>query len=417
MKNEYDRVVAGGGFAGLIAALVSAEAGKKTLLITRGAGSLAVGGGIVDILGSDRNNRAVLRPFEEMRNLPEDHPYSLLGTEKIKEALAFFKRITHEYGYPYTTGSSEDRNTFMVTPIGKLKPTYMFYEGQRTDMLKESRDIIILSVSGLKDFFPDLLLNGLSRQPLFKDKRWRVITLPSPFHKDWDLSAFEIAAFVTREEGKEWFRRVFKEKVPKDAVILSPPILGIEPEDSLRRGLSEDHGGVFIETATLPPSVLGIRLRKLLTDLLKAKGVDITEAAKVSGSEVSGNVCAALYTSDNGKKRRYAAGEFIIATGGFFGGGATALPGKAFENIFNIDFDVPALQEEWSKDKLLGEAAHPFGSFGLKVDGDLRAVDKNGELILTNVRFAGRILGGYDFAAEKSGNGVALATAYAAARS
>jgi glycerol-3-phosphate dehydrogenase subunit B len=414
MRNDYDLIVAGGGFAGLIAALAAAEDNKKTLLITFGAGSLAVGGGIVDVLGADSNARLVLSPFNEFASLPENHPYTLLGVDKIKESLAFFERITREYGYPYI--SAGDKNTFAVTPIGKLKPTYMCYKGQKPDALKESDDIIILGISGLKDFFPDLLLNGLVRQPLFKDKKFKVITLPSPFHKDWDLSAFEISSFAAREEGKEWFRKVFTDNVPKSAVALAPPILGIEPDDSLRRELLETHGAVIIETATLPPSVLGIRLRKLLTDLLKAKGVNIIEAAKITGGDVNNKLCSALFTSDNNKLRRYTAKEFIIATGGFFGGGALSSPGKAWEAIFNIAIETPENTEEWSNKKLLGTAPHPFGSFGVKVDKGLRAVDKCGEPILENVRFAGRILAGYDFAAEKSGNGVALATAYFAAR-
>ena len=39
-------------------------------------------------------------------------------------------------------------------------------------------------------------------------------------------------------------------------------------------------------------------------------------------------------------------------------------------------------------------------------------IDNEGNVLLSNVRFAGRILGGYDFAAEKSGHGVALATGW-----
>ena len=47
---------------------------------------------------------------------------------------------------------------------------------------------------------------------------------------------------------------------------------------------------------------------------------------------------------------------------------------------------------------------------GVKVNSDLKPLDADGQVILNNVRFAGRVLGGYDFAAEKCGQGVALAT-------
>ena len=47
---------------------------------------------------------------------------------------------------------------------------------------------------------------------------------------------------------------------------------------------------------------------------------------------------------------------------------------------------------------------------GMRVNSELKPLDAEGTEVLANVRFAGRILGGYDFAAEKSGHGVALAT-------
>ena len=71
---------------------------------------------------------------------------------------------------------------------------------------------------------------------------------------------------------------------------------------------------------------------------------------------------------------------------------------------------MPENTEEWSSPSIFGDSL--FARMGVKVNDALKPVDAEGNVILNNVRFAGRILGGYDFATEKSGHGVALATGW-----
>ena len=83
---------------------------------------------------------------------------------------------------------------------------------------------------------------------------------------------------------------------------------------------------------------------------------------------------------------------------------------SAWESIFSLPIDMPENTEEWSSPDIFGNSL--FARMGVKANEELKPVDAEGNIILNNVRFAGRILGGYDFASEKSGHGVALATGW-----
>jgi glycerol-3-phosphate dehydrogenase subunit B len=57
----------------------------------------------------------------------------------------------------------------------------------------------------------------------------------------------------------------------------------------------------------------------------------------------------------------------------------------------------------------------PAARLGVAVDDSLRATDSEGNVIYENVRVAGATMAGSEPWREKSGNGIALATGFAAA--
>ena len=110
-----------------------------------------------------------------------------------------------------------------------------------------------------------------------------------------------------------------------------------------------------------------------------------------------------------------------MATGGFMGGGFLSSPGEARETVFGLPVLqadgslLPARPEDWSDQNIFGN--HAFASAGVMVNAAMSPLRIDGTPALNNVFFAGRSVGGYDFASEKSGNGVAVATAWRAALS
>jgi len=197
-------------------------------------------------------------------------------------------------------------------------------------------------------------------------------------------------------------------------VILLPPVLGTRQDYKLFNEIEQATQCSVLETVGLPPAVTGFRLRKLLVKCMTKLKVRMIEQSNVLRATVTNGRCVEIVTGNLDRERSYRAQSFILASGGLFGGGLQAGPGQVLESIFNLPVHVPAQTDQWSHENLFFTSGQPFAKFGVKVDAKLRPVDEAGNVLLENVFIAGKTLAGYDYCFEKSGNGVALATAYRA---
>ena len=122
-----------------------------------------------------------------------------------------------------------------------------------------------------------------------------------------------------------------------------------------------------------------------------------------------------VYVEKNGAEIPYAADEYVLATGGLVGKGIESERDEVYEPIFGCHIAQPDDRYAWSEHDAFGD--HEFARFGVQADAELRPTDAADDVAYENLRAAGSVLGGYDFAAEKSGSGVSIATGYAAGRS
>jgi len=416
---EYDAVVVGAGLAGFTAALSAANRGKKVLLLASGAGVIAIGCGSIDLLGTLEGKAVSGDPFAQFDKLEPKHPYALIGAQEVAAAVDFIARRVAETGLPLCR--ADVGNVWLPTAAGTLKPVFMTSPGMSPFGLYKADAVAVVGIKGLKDFSPHLVAHGLSELQLLAGKTFTPLVLDAPRHfeqRGRDVTAPDIARFMEKPEGLAWFckelSKVLSPVAAKARALLLPPVLGMHSVALIHKKLEERLGLAVVEAVCPPPAVTGLRLQNALRTALRKAGVVMFDNVTVTGSIVKDRRCQGLVAQQGDIQRVFRAKSCIIATGGLFNKGIATRPGQAVEQLFDIPIVAPSLSEDWSNDRFFSCEPHVFASLGVATNRDLQAVDKQGEPLLGNVYFAGRVLQGYDFAVEKSGSGVAVATGYAA---
>ncbi len=408
--NNYDVIVVGAGLSGLIAAAAATAAGAKVMLAAKGAGTLTIGSGTIDLLGYDNAGRPVAAPAAALAALPADHPYGKLGLPAVQAAADFFLALCAAAGYPYCGTLAANR--WLPTAAGTLKPACLVPATMDLAGTEDAAHVVVLAFAGLRDYRPEMVIEGLSRRPGFRGKHFSTAVVDAGFGPGRDATALDLARWLDSDAGRRECAEQLKKRLPPGCLVLLPPVLGTRPDYQAWRDLEAATGCRLVELAGIPPAVTGFRLRALFLAHLRRQGVAIHEQAPVTGAVVANGRCLAVVTGQPDRRREYRAGAFVIATGGFLGGGFESAPGAACESIFGLPLDVPADQLAWSEPRLLAARPQPFARFGLETDQDLRPIGADGRAALANVHFAGPNLAGYDYSCEKSGNGVALVSGY-----
>lgn len=409
MNRKSDILVVGSGMAGMTAALAAAASGKSVTLLCYGVGSLAISSACIDVLGYLDGER-VNDPFSAVEKLPAEHPYRKIGKENVLAALQWFQDFCAGAGIDMHGPEEGKGNRELVTVMGTTKPSYLCPNSHDAACLRSAKRVAVFSVENMKDVHPKLIIEQLKQYPSLAQKEFRDFVLPCPVknvHRN--ITPLDIARYVEKPEGMRWLKENLEACAGTFDVLLLPPICGMEHAKDVWKTLCDDLKVRLVEMISIPPAVSGLRLYDAMRKALVAKGVSMAENVHILRAEVEEGRCKALHSEEN---RQWEAKEFVIATGGHLGGGLSTEPGKAWESIFNIPLNVPTDIEAWSSPDVFGSSL--FARMGVSVGNDLRPLDSEGRVLLQNVRFAGRILGGYDFPLEKSGHGVALATGWLA---
>ena len=411
--SKSDVVVIGNGFAGLMSALVSADQGKKVTLLSYGAGTFPLNSGVIDVLGYDDSGKAVANPAQAVSAVADEHPYKKIGTQALEESVKFFQDVVAAEGFPYVGSLNEQQ--WLVTGVGTLKPSCLVPESMQGSQCFEASEIVLVGIKGLKDYYVDMVAENLAKE-LGNDKKYTVITVDPHYEGARDLTTKDVASWMDTESGYADFLSQVKGSTGAGKVILVPQILGLKGNVVYKK-IVADLGCPVVETTAMPPSVNGLRLRDVLLSALKKKGITVIENAKAEEAVIEGSKAVAVKAGGEVRLQTYNADKFIVATGGFYSGGITMRDfGDAKEVVFNLPVECDCVEERWVNKQLFSDKKQTFAKTGVRVDATLRGVNESGNVVLQNVYVVGRNLSGYDFCFEHSGNGVALASAYKAAK-
>ncbi|MCR5175427.1 MAG: anaerobic glycerol-3-phosphate dehydrogenase subunit B [Anaerovibrio sp.] len=411
--SKSDVVVIGNGLAGLMSALVSADQDKKVTLLSYGAGTFPLNSGVIDIMGYDDSGKAVANPAQAVAAVADEHPYKKIGLNTVEEAVKFFQEVVAAEGFPYVGSLNEQQ--WLVTGVGTLKPSCLVPESMQGSKCFEASEIVLVGVKGLKDYYVDMVAENLAKE-LGNDKKYTVITVDPHYKGARDLTTKDVAAWMDTDAGYADFVSQVKGNAGAGKVFVVPQILGMKGNIVYKKIVAE-LGCPVVETTAMPPSVNGLRLRDVLLSALKKKGITVIENSKAEEAVYDGSKVVAVKAGGEVRLQTYYADKFIVATGGFYSGGITMRDfGDAKEVVFGLPIEIDCVEERWVNKQLFSDKKQTFAKTGVRVDTTLRGVDESGNVVLENVYVAGRNLSGYDFCFEHSGNGVALASAYKAAK-
>lgn len=391
-----DVIVIGAGLAGLTAALRLAQGGHSVRLVTKGSGGLRLSQGSIDLLGYHDGKR-VERPLETIAELPAEHPYANIGVQLVAEAAGW---LSEQLGPELLIGQAQT-NVVLPTAVGAWRPTALIQPSMAAAI--DAASYAVVGVRQLKDFQADLIAGNLGAPAAWID-------LPAR-PGEADPSGLTYARALDDTRFASQFAQAVASAAPAADVILLPAVLGTRPGGW--RAIAEQIGRPIAEVALVPPSVPGIRLDETLLAAAKAAGVRLIIGSRITGYELADGRVSSLTLAAAGAPRQLKADYIVYAPGGFASGAVSV---DSHGTVAEVVFGLPLSATD--ANQLIGPdfwAPQPLFSVGVHTDASGRVVDAAGELFANNLYVAGDIIAGAQRWTEKSGDGIALASAYRAA--
>ena len=408
-----DVLVVGGGLAGAATALTAAETGVSVRLVTYKKSTMRFASGLVDILGYTPDGEGpIANPYEALASLPDDHPYSIVGEDAIREAFSLFDEVAGDL----YMGGHTDANALLPTHGGTVKPTARYPKSAADGLASDDRDALLVGFESLTDLDAPLAADHMTAAGVPFDVRGVTLEFPVELRADAKVTRFAKALDADENRARRRLANAVRPHLDGAERVGFPSLLGDEHGEEVREKLAAELGVDVFEIPMGPPSLPGLRLEDRFFSALDEAGVRISSGNPVVDFETDerGDRIEAVYVDRKGQKVPYHADQFVLATGGLVGKGIDSSRERVEEPIFDCHVPHPGDRYEWSDADAFGN--HAFARFGVVPDEELRPTGSDDDVEFENLRAAGGVVGGADFAAEKSGSGISLATGLVAGR-
>ncbi len=395
-------VVIGGGLTGLYAAIIAADQGARVTTIMKGRGGLFLSHGCIDVL--DRSS-----PSRALSLLPEDHPYKLAGKANLKDAISRFRDLMKCAGYPYSGKFSKSMS--LLTAMGTIKRTSFAPTGISRGDLNSDLSTVLGRFIGFRDYFPFMIQKQARKS---STKISKVIDLPllEPLNRR-DAYSTDYAQLFEDSRWREEIIRMWRPLLLGVKRLGLPAVLGFQNHCEILEELEDSLGIDIFEIPSLPPSVPGLRIERILTQHAQALGVKIIEGAGVVGrvdGRSRGKRVSGVVLHSAGRPIQLDADIVLLATGGILSGGLVAQQNHRLrETVFDLPVHHPPYRSEWVGLSLFHRQAYAVA--GICVNARMQPLGLDDKPMFINLFAAGGLLAGSDRSLEGSRQGIDLATA------
>lgn len=411
---KFDTVIIGGGLAGLVCGIRLQKAGKKCVIVSAGQSAMHFSSGTFDLLGRLPDGTEVTSPLEAMGSLNENHPYTLLGLEKVKRYAEMAPEFLRECGINVEGDAST--NSWRITPTGERRPAWLTL-GDFTPLKSRDEKIgnkaLIVNILGYLDFNTKFLADSFEKQgttcrisSIKLDEMERLRKNPS------EMRATNIARVMDRDGVWEKAAAQVKDMLQGEDVVVLPAVFGLK-DGSVIDKFRDAVGLKTVFVATMPPSVPGIRSQMTLKAEFEKAGGRFLLGDTVTDADFDDNGHVKSVGTVNFGSIRLYADNFVLASGSFFSKGIIATPDNIYEPVFGIDLDFGEGRGEWFDRNFWNR--QNYISYGAKVSKFLHASIEGKPI--ANLYAIGSLLAGSNTLYEGCGGGIALITALAAADS
>ncbi|MDO4951874.1 MAG: glycerol-3-phosphate dehydrogenase subunit GlpB [Bacteroidales bacterium] len=417
---SFDTIIIGGGLSGLTAGIALAKAGQQVALAAAGQSTLNYFSGSFDLLGYNAEGKVVSCPLDEINNLPASHPYAKIGADAVAHFAAEAQTILTEAGIDFKGDASGNHSR--ITPLGVLRPAWLSLDDcltADTDFQIPNFNFQVLNIEGFLDFPVEFIAHGLEQMGAQATTHIVTLKIMQANRKSpYETRATSIARLMDNDEILRDFAAEVKSIITNlqphtsnhhPSAIVLPAVFGLNGIEPLRK-LREMMGVPVFVIATLPPSLLGMRVQNLLRKRFTELGGKIFHESKVTSGFISAGEVISIAS---GYSETVNADNYILATGSFQSHGLVADYRKVSEPLFNLDIDAAPSRTGWTKTDIFD--SQPFMGFGVSTDSNLHPF--KGGAPVRNLYAVGSVLSGHNALAQADGTGVSLITALAAATS
>lgn len=476
-----DVLVIGAGLAGLAAAWQAAAQGQRVRVVAKGWGAQFWHTGCIDVLRTSLQTPLQQALLDFVAAHPT-HPYARLGLENLRQALVAFQQLCAESDYPLLAMPDADsplaQNWLLPSALGVPRPTCLAPATMIAGDLRRSDPILVVGFQGFADFYPHWIAANLRELgfpaqalelPLPELDQRRFLSgriLAEHFEASLAGGGNFLPEFVRRLKGQlRDFRQEHPEFTPRRLGL--PAVLGFLAAPRIQQQLEAELGLPVFEIPTLPPSIPGMRLTRILVQAIRRLGGQIAETGfNLAGAQIIGvqpatapQRLAGVWSEAAARRRLHTARRFILATGGLLGGGLEAhlqpdpptdrprwmvsdevvvafaswdfLNPKASrperrwratlrETACGLPLPPPGPHPAWLQDQFL-LPSHPIFRYGVPTDAAYRPLqltsyaetwNQAAQPVYDNLHVIGAALHDCDPVQEGALEGIALATAY-----